>query len=176
MPKNKEKLSRPVFYWPLLQYLFEVVWVLTCRWTPKPYNLWRLFVLALFGAHVHPRAFVHSRARVTHPWHLTLRSRACLGDRAHAYALAPITLAEASTVAQEAYLCTGSHDFQNPSLPLIVRPIVVGKHAFIGARAFLLPGVTIGEHAIVGALSLVSRDVSARTTVAGNPARPMRHG
>lgn len=174
MPKTK--LSRPPFYIPLGQYLFEVVWCLTCRWTPKPYNLWRLFVLALFGAQVHPSAFVHSRARVTHPWRLTLQKRSCLGDRAHAYALAPITLHESATVSQEVYLCTGSHDFTNPALPLVVSPISIGRRAFVGARAFILPGVAVGEHAIIGAASLVSHDIPSRTTVAGNPARPLRHG
>ena len=37
----------------------------------------------------------------------------------------------------------------------------------------LLGGITIGDGAIVGAGSLVTRDVAAGTTVAGNPARPI---
>ena len=49
------------------------------------------------------------------------------------------------------------------------------KHgASIGSGATILCNVTIGEHAIVGAGSVVTRDVPARTIVAGNPARVIR--
>jgi acetyltransferase-like isoleucine patch superfamily enzyme len=43
-------------------------------------------------------------------------------------------------------------------------------HAWIGARAIILPGVTVGEGAVVSAGSVVSRDVPPYTIVAGNPA------
>ena len=96
--------------------------------------------------------------------------RACLGECANAYSLGKIEILEGATVAQEAYLCTGTHDFNVSSLQLITKPIMVGKNAFIGARAMILPGVSIGKQAIVGAMSVVSKDVSDHQIVAGNPA------
>ena len=153
--------------------LYTAVWALTCRWTPKPLNAWRLLVLRLFGARIHGRPFVHQRARIQIPWHLTLHHRACLGDGAVAYTLGAIILHEGATIAQEAYLCTGTHKFDDPALPLLTAPITIGAHAFIGARAFVLPGVTIGERAVVGACAVVTRDVAAHTVVVGNPARPV---
>jgi maltose O-acetyltransferase len=51
------------------------------------------------------------------------------------------------------------------------RPVEIGRNVWIGGGAILLPGVTIGEDAIVGAGSVVTRDVPAGVTVAGNPAR-----
>jgi acetyltransferase-like isoleucine patch superfamily enzyme len=53
-------------------------------------------------------------------------------------------------------------------------PIRVGDGAWIGAGAIILPGVTIGDQSIVGAGSVVTKDVPARTVVAGNPARVLR--
>ncbi len=47
----------------------------------------------------------------------------------------------------------------------------VGRGASIGSGATVLCGVTIGEYAIVGAGAVVTRDVPAGTSVAGNPAR-----
>ncbi|MGB2351402.1 MAG: acyltransferase, partial [Akkermansiaceae bacterium] len=47
---------------------------------------------------------------------------------------------------------------------------IVRQGASIGANATILPGVTIGAGAMVGAGSVVTRDVSAGVTVAGNPA------
>lgn len=78
---------------------------------------------------------------------------------------------EAATVAQEAYLCTGTHDFKDPSLQLLTKPITIGKNSFIGARAMILPGVSIGSRAIVGAMSVVSKDIPDHQIVVGNPAK-----
>jgi UDP-2-acetamido-3-amino-2,3-dideoxy-glucuronate N-acetyltransferase len=52
-------------------------------------------------------------------------------------------------------------------------PTLVKKGASIGSNATILCGVTIGENAIVGAGSVVTHDVPAGATVAGNPARPL---
>jgi putative colanic acid biosynthesis acetyltransferase WcaF len=115
--------------------------------------------------------FIHSKARIQIPWNLTMRHRACLGKMASAYSLGKIEVMEGATVAQEAYLCTGTHDFQDPCLQLITKPITIGKNSFIGARAMILPGVSIGDQAIVGAMSVVSKDVPDHQIVAGNPAK-----
>jgi putative colanic acid biosynthesis acetyltransferase WcaF len=150
---------------------WEIVWKLLCSWTPQPLNRWRLFWLQIFGARITGRPFVHQRARIIIPWHLTLHDRACVGDRANLYTLAEIELGEGSTVAQEAYLCTGTHDFSRPELNLQAAKIEIGPNAFVCARAFILPGVVVGRGAIVGACAVVTRDVEPGVVVAGNPAR-----
>ena len=153
---------------------WELCWLVLCRWTPKPFNPWRLFVLKLFGASLKGTPFVHQRAKIHAPWNLTLKHRACLGDGAPAYSLGKIILGTGCTVAQEAYLCAGTHDFNDPSLPLVVGNVRVGTNAFLGARAFVLPSVSIGKNSIVGACSVVTKDVAEKTVVAGNPARWIR--
>ncbi len=153
--------------------LWDFAWPLLCGWTSKPCNPWRLFILCRFGATIHGQPFVHQRARIEHPWNLTLHHKACLGDRAHAYCLAAVEIQAGACVAQEAYLCTGTHDFSNPNWPLKTAPIHIDTDAFIGARAFVMPGVKVGTGAIVGACSVVTRNVPAAAVVAGNPARAL---
>jgi len=55
-----------------------------------------------------------------------------------------------------------------------VGPTIVKKGASIGSNCTILSNVIIGENAIVGAGSVVTRDVSPNTIVAGNPARIFR--
>ena len=100
-----------------------------------------------------------------------MQHRGCLGERANAYSLGKIKILEGATIAQEAYLCTGTHDFEKPTMQLITEKIIIGKNSFIGARAMVLPGVEIAENAIIGAQSVVTKDVPANDIFAGNPAR-----
>ena len=100
-----------------------------------------------------------------------MHHRACLGERSVAYSLGAIEIMEGATVAQEAYLCTGTHNFNDPSFQLITKKITIEDSAFIGVRAIILPGITIGKKAIVGAQSVVTKNVKPDQIVAGNPAR-----
>ncbi len=154
--------------------LWGFAWPLLCSWTPKPLNSWRLFWLRVFGSKIKGNPFVHPRARIEMPWHVTLHDKACVGDRTSLYSLGEIELYPNAVVAQEAYLCSGTHDFTHPDTPLLTAKITIGSDAFIGARAFIMPGISVGEGAMVGACSLVTRHVEAGTVVAGSPARFLR--
>ena len=157
-----------------LRLLWQFCWFFFCRWTPKPANAWRIFWLDVFGARIEGKPFVHQRARIEIPWHLTLHDRACLGDRANAYTLGEIEIGARATVAQEVYLSTGSHDFSHPALQLVTAKITIGEDAFIGARAFVMPGVEIGARSVIGACSVVTRDIPENVIAAGNPCRVVR--
>jgi acetyltransferase-like isoleucine patch superfamily enzyme len=53
-------------------------------------------------------------------------------------------------------------------------PVRIGRGAWIAAGATVLQGVTVGDDAVVAAGAVVTRDVPARTLVAGVPARVVR--
>ena len=152
---------------------FALAWMLLCRWTPGPANFWRLAVLRMFGCRISGRPFVAPTARIRVPWQLELHDRACVGDGAEVYNLGECILRARCTIAQHGYLCGGSHDLSRRALPLTVAPIDIGVDAFLGARAFVMPGVVVGEGAVVGAASVVVRDVEPWSVVAGNPAKPV---
>lgn len=103
-----------------------------------------------------------------------MHDRSALGEGAIAYSLGEIELHARCTVAQGVYLCGATHEFNDLNLPLVVAKITVGEDAFIGARAFIFPGVVIGTGALVGACSVVTRDVPPWMVVVGNPGKVIR--
>jgi acetyltransferase-like isoleucine patch superfamily enzyme len=58
-----------------------------------------------------------------------------------------------------------------PPRPEEVKPIRIGRYAWIGQNSFILKGVTVGEGAIVGVNSVVVTDIPPYSVAMGNPAR-----
>src|SRR6476620_10174474 len=54
------------------------------------------------------------------------------------------------------------------------QPVSIEDDAWIGAGSFVMRGVRIGARAIIAAGSVVTKDVEADTTVAGNPAQVIK--
>ena len=151
--------------------IWEALWYLILRWTPKRLNFLRLAMLRLFGAKVHGHAFVYASARIYAPFNLELFEGSCIGPRTNIYNLGKVMLRERSVISQETMICGGSHDLSTRRMPLLVGDVEIGADVFVGARALILPGVTVGEGAVVGAGAVVAKDVAPWTVVAGNPAR-----
>ncbi|WP_219632080.1 acyltransferase [Haloechinothrix aidingensis] len=53
--------------------------------------------------------------------------------------------------------------------------VSIGNHVFVGPHVTIMPGVSVGDSAAILAGSVVTRDVAARSLVAGVPARPIGH-
>jgi len=53
----------------------------------------------------------------------------------------------------------------------VTKPILIGPHVWIGARAMILKGVTIGSGSVVACGAVVNKNVPENTLVGGVPAR-----
>lgn len=84
-----------------------------------------------------------------------------------------ITIEDGVMIAANVQLISNNHDLYE-RMVITCKPVRICAHAWIGAGATILPGVTVGRNAVVGAGSIVTRDVPADTIVAGNPARIVR--
>ena len=140
------------------------------RLSPRICFGWRRFLLRLFGAKVGRQTNIYNSAIIYMPWNLTIGEQSSIGEWALIYNLGPITIGSQTTISQRVHLCAGTHDYTDPTLPLLKPPIVIDDQAWICADAFVGPDVTVGKGAIAGARAVVTRDVESWTIVAGNPA------
>jgi putative colanic acid biosynthesis acetyltransferase WcaF len=157
-----------------LRALWNVVWLLLYRPSPRPFHAWRCWLLRLFGAQLGKSVHPYPSARVWAPWNLEMGDHACLADGVDCYCVDKISLGAYATVSQYSFLCSASHDYASLAMPLVAAPIRIGAHAWITADVFVGPGVNIGDGAVVTARSSVFSDIPPWMVARGNPAKPFK--
>lgn len=176
--KSKVDISRTVSPHSSANKLARVSWAivyyLLFRLTPRPMYAWRRAILRLFGARIASTAKVFGSTKIWAPWNLSMGEFSCLSVGVEVLNVAPVTLDEHSTVSQYSYLCAATHDFEDPTMPVVSGPIHVGKGAWVCADVFVGPNVSIGDNAVVSARATVFEDVPSDMIAAGNPCRPIR--
>ena len=151
--------------------LWSIVWTLLYRPTPRFMHGWRRFLLRVFGARIGQGTFPYPSAKIWAPWNLEMGDHSSLGDQVDCYCVDRIRIGSNTTISKYSFLCTASHDYEDPLMPLITAPITIGNGAWITTDVYVGPGVTVGEGAVVGTRSSVFTDVAPWTVVAGTPAR-----
>jgi len=154
----------------------RVVWALG-RWlirlSPRPCFAWRRGVLRLFGARVGEHVNIYPSTDLYMPWNVEIGDWTALGEDVFVYSLGKVTIGRSVTISYRSHICAGTHDLNDPTLPLIKPPVDIEDGVFVGTDAFLGPGVRVGRAAVVGARAVVVKDVEPFTIVGGNPARPI---
>lgn len=154
--------------------LWQVVWLVLYRPTPRLLHPWRCLLLRLFGARLGKAVHPYPSARIWAPWNLEMDDHSCLSEWVDCYCVDKIRIGAHTTVSQYSFLCTASHDYESPGMPLVSAPITLGDRVWITADVFVGPGVTIGDGAVVTARSSVFGDIPSWMVARGNPARPVR--
>lgn len=157
-----------------LRLIWNLTWALFASWTPPALRVWRIALIRLFGGRVDWSANVYGSAHIWYPLNLVMESRACLGPRVTCYCVAMIHLKSDAVVSQGSHLCTGTHDVDEHDFPLLAKPIVIGRRAWVAADAFVGPGVSIGDRAVLGARAVLFKDIPPNEIFIGNPARRIR--
>lgn len=161
----KNRLSRVVW---------NVIYVILIKYSPRPFHGWRVFWLRVFGAKIGKGVHVYPRVDIWAPWNLDLKDQCGIGNGAKLYSQGKISIGFKAVISQGAHICAGTHDYTSPGFPLITKPIIIHDFAWVAAEAFLHPGVEIGEGAVIGARSVVVSSMPAWTVCAGFPCEPIR--
>lgn len=156
----------------MIRFIWGIVWPLGTWFLPRSMGMpWKRMLLRAFGAKMGKKSNVYSTAEIYYPANLVMGDNTCLASEVECYNVAPVILEDNVTVSQGAYLCTASHDIEDPKHPLITGPIILKDQSWVGAKAFIGMGVTVGQGAVVGATASVYKDVEPWTVVGGNPAK-----
>lgn len=158
----------------LLRVVWNIVYVLLFRPSPRPFHTWRRLVLRCFGAKLGTKAKVFSTARVWAPWNLTMGDYSTIAPDVDCYCVSPITIGSHTTVSQYCFLCTASHDYYHRNFLLFSKPITVGSSCWLAADVFVAPGVHIGDGSVVGVRSTVLTNLPPWQIYFGTPAKGVR--
>lgn len=105
------------------------------------------------------------------PWNVEIGDWTALGEDVFVYSLGKVRIGTSVTISYRSHLCAGTHDLNDPQLPLLKPPIVIEDGVWVGTDAFIGPDTVIGAMSVVGARSVVIKNVAPNCIVAGNPAR-----
>jgi putative colanic acid biosynthesis acetyltransferase WcaF len=132
----------------------------------------RVRLLRWFGARIGQGVIIRPTARFTYPWKVEIGNHSWVGDDVVFYSLDQISVGQHCVISQKTYLCTGSHNLQDPTFGLQTAPIAIGNGAWVAADCFVAPGVQIGANTVVGVRSTVLQDMPNQQVCWGNPCQP----
>ncbi len=135
----------------------------------------RVSLLRAFGAQVGEGVVIKPGVRVKYPWRLSIGSNTWIGEDCWIDNLADVSIGDDACLSQGSYLCTGNHDWTDPSFRLRVQAIRIEDGAWVGARSTVCPGISIGECAVLSAGGVDLRDIPGYEIHGGNPAVFLRH-
>ena len=153
--------------------IVELCWRITSALyieTFLPGNFARIFLLRLFGAKIGTGVVIKPGVKVKFPWRLSVGDHCWLGEGAWFDSLQTIEIGDNCCISQAAYLCTGSHDWNDPHFGLVTRGIRLEHGVWIGAHAVIAPGACIESGGVITAGSVFSGKSVAWSIYQGNPA------
>ena len=157
-----------------VRFIWRILWQ-TC-WKLLWHRLFwlRSLVLKCFGAKVSLKSQYFGSTWIERPYDLEVGEFTSIGPRVQLYNLAHLKIGSHTVLSQDVYVCGGTHDYTDATMPLQRVNIEIGDNVWICAGAFIGPGVKIGEGAVIGACAMVTQNVDPWMVVAGNPARVIK--
>ncbi len=163
---------QPGPFWKRTLWFFLGQPLLGAAWLPS--SKLRVLLLRAFGARIGQGVVIKPQVEVKYPWFLTVGDNCWIGEHCWIDNLTAVRLGSNVCLSQGAYLCTGNHDWTDPSFGLMIAPILCSDGSWAGARSVLGPGAVLGTCAVAAAGAVVSGIVPDYEVHAGNPAQFVR--
>ena len=124
-----------------------------------------------------PVATISTPIFISYGINLTLADRVFINVNITLQDNAPIFIDEQTMIGPNVQFYTSSHPLDAElrcSGLETAKAIHIGKRVWIGGGAIIMSGINIGDDAVIGAGAVVTKNVAAKTVVAGNPAKLIR--
>lgn len=118
-------------------------------------------VLRIFGATVGKDVRIRESVTIHWPWKLHVGDNVWIGAGVSIINLETVSLGNNVCVSQQAFLCSGSHDFRSPSFEFRNSPIEIGDECWIAARAIVMPGSKVNKGGVVTAGARLAGNLEA---------------
>lgn len=175
---NRIDLTKSISPFSLIEKIRRLLWTVmvwpTVRWLPRAGSPLRVIALRLCGARVGRGCLIERGVLIWLPWRLELSDFVTLGRDVEIYNHGQVSIGAMTVISQYTYLCTSSHDYTHPHMPLIWKNISIGSECWVAADVFVGPGVTIGDRTVVAARSVVVKPLPAQMVCGGHPCRVLK--
>ena len=160
----KLKRSKYIF---VLWYFIKIFFFLSPL--PWPYFL-KVFLLRAFGSRIGLGLVLKPRVNIHFPWNLVIGDYVWIGEEVSILNFSNVSLGSHVCLSQQVFLCTGNHDFRDPSFSYKNQPITLESGVWLQARVFVSPGTVIGSQSVVTSSSMVKGIHNGNLILSGNPA------
>lgn len=157
----------------------RIAWLLT-NWVPsRTGSSFRVWLLRRAGATVGKDVRIGPSCKISAAAGLTLGDGVGVARNAALDARGGISIGADTLIGFESIVLSYTHRYDRTDVPIKAQgmeasPITIGSDVWVGARAFVLPGVSIGDSTVIGTGSIVTKDIPAKVIAAGTPARVLR--
>jgi putative colanic acid biosynthesis acetyltransferase WcaF len=104
------------------------------------------------------------------PWRLEVGDNVWIGEEAYILNFENVRIGSNACISQRSFICTGNHDYRDPAMSYRNKPIIIEDGAWIGAQAFIAPGLTVGMDCVITAGSVLMKSAESGLIYMGNPA------
>lgn len=163
-------------YWKLrIEAAYLLVWFLG-RLPEQGGNWARSRFLGLVVGGLGKRCTIQANLRIGTPEKLFIGDDCNFGEDVFITAGGGVRIGNYVGIGAGAKIWSVNHKYEDPDVPWLeqgweYKEVVVEDDAWIGANAFIMPGVTVGKGAIISAGTILSKSVPPYSIAAGNPGR-----
>ena len=149
----------------ITRLIWNTVYLIFFRYSPKIFHRYRIFILKLFGAKINWNNYIYNNVDIWAPWNLEIGNNNGIANNVIIYNIEKIKIGNNNTISQGSYLCTGTHDYNSKNFQLYAKNIILKNNVWLCAQTFIGPGVIIENGIVVGARSVVNNNLKKQWSV-----------
>lgn len=137
-----------------------------------PFNNIRIGFLRIVGAQIGAHVFVGRNCDIRKPKNIRIGNHTVINPKVLLDGRGGLLrIGNNVDIALESIIWTESHDPHDDNHKTINYSTTIEDYCWIGCRAMIMPGVVVGYGSVVAAGSIVTKQVDAKSIVAGIPAK-----